>query len=428
MTGASSTAGRRAAIVRTMSTDLRDRPALDVLARLARDTGLRLRGARLRRTSSRFCFGVEHGDYNGTALFGVGTDRFLWLSAAPNDLGKLRLCSANFVGEGVVEIDPGRIPPPGTLRGWARYPAGALAILRREGFAVTRGLDVLIHGDIPGGGMSRSASLCVNLVLTLLEVNGLAVDRPFRVVELAQAIENDYVGSPCGLLDQTMILFARAGHGTHFDPATRSVRHVPLGEGACDFRLLALDTGTVRPGLEHSTYRVRRAECEELLALVRGLGIAAADLAAVRDTATYERIATGLRPAHPHLVARLDYLFAAGRRFERMLGAWSDGDLVTLGALFRADGLGLRDDYRISGPELESMCDIVRTVPGVLGERMLGGGDKGAAGAIVRAEAVAAVREAVTTAYPRSHPAFASAFAVHELAMVDGVSARDLQA
>ena len=84
------------------------------------------------------------------------------------------------------------------------------------------------------------------------------------------------------------------------------------------------------------------------------------------------------------------------------------GDIETVGRIFRQDGLGLRDDYKISGPELETMCDIARTVPGVLGERMLGGGDKGASGALVRAEAVDALKAAIDTAYPRSRPSFAS--------------------
>ena len=84
--------------------------------------------------------------------------------------------------------------------------------------------------------------------------------------------------------------------------------------------------------------------------------------------------------SHADLFRRLKYIFYAQQRFDQMLEAWKRGDIKTVGKLFRDDGLGLRDDYQISGPELETMCDIVRTVPGVYGERMLGGGDKGAAG------------------------------------------------
>jgi galactokinase len=403
----------------------RNRAAFARLARLADAHGLDLRGARVRRSSSRFCLGVEHGDYNGTALFGVGTDRFLWLAYAPNDRGRIRLVSANFEAEGLVEVDPAAIPPPGTAAGWARYPLGAAAILAREGLPLRRGLDVALYGDIPGGGMSRSASLCVNLLLTLLEVNELELADPFRLVELSQAIENDYVGSPCGLLDQTMIRFAKAGHGTLFDPASRQVSHVPLGPAALDFRLLALDTGTVRPGLETSTYRVRRAECEELVRLANQAGFAIPNLAAVRSPDQLAALEARFGASHPQLVERLRYIHAAQARFDAMLEAWRQGDLATVGALFRADGLGLRDQYRISGPELETICDLARSVEGCLGERMLGGGDKGAAGAIVRADAVAEVRRAVEVGYPRSHPELAGRQQVHELGIVDGVTVFD---
>jgi galactokinase len=93
-----------------------------------------------------------------------------------------------------------------------------------------------------------------------------------------------------------------------------------------------------------------------------------------------------------------------------------------VGSIFRADGISLRDDYQISGKELETMCDIVRTIPGVLGERMLGGGDKGASGALILPEAEEALRNAVATAYTRSHPDFADSYAVHSCRMVDGIT------
>ena len=94
----------------------------------------------------------------------------------------------------------------------------------------------------------------------------------------------------------------------------------------------------------------------------------------------------------------MTYIYKAQKRFYEMMDAWKAGDIEAVGNVFRADGIGLRDEYVISGPELETMCDIVRTVPGVLGERMLGGGDKGASGALVKADSVEAVRQAVEAA------------------------------
>ena len=117
----------------------------------------------------------------------------------------------------------------------------------------------------------------------------------------------------------------------------------------------------------------------------------------------------------------MKYIFGAQKRFYEMLESWKSGDIETVGRIFREDGIGLRDDYKISGPELETMCDIVRTIPGVLGERMLGGGDKGASGALVLPDSIDAVKKAVATGYPRSRPDFADKFAVHVCKVVDGV-------
>ena len=404
-----------------------DRLAVAELRRLAAESGLDVSGGTVRRSSSRFCLGVEHGDYNGTELFGVGTDRFIWLVFKPNDTGVVRLLSGNFAGDGVVSFRPGQVPAPRSpevAETWGRFPFGVDWVLRREGIALASGVDVVLYGNIPGGGMSRSASLTLNLMLSLLDANGIGLDDPMRIAVLAQAVENDYIGSPCGLLDQIMILYAKKGRGTHYNPRDRSVIHLPLGEKAPDFRIVSLDTGTVRSGLEKSTYRVRRGECDEFAALLAPeYGISC--LADVRSEKVYRRILRSYGNTHPDHCDRLTYIYYAQQRFTTMLEAWQTGDLVTVGAVFREDGIGLRDQYRISGPELETMCDIARTVPGVLGERMLGGGDKGAAGALVRAGSVAVLEEAVHTGYPRSHPAFADSFAVHVCNAVDGMTTLD---
>jgi galactokinase len=409
----------------THTTD--DAHAIAELRRLASESDLDIAGGTIRRSSSRFCLGVEHGDYNGTELFGVGTDRFIWLAFKPNDTGRARLLSGNFADDGVISFESGDIPQPKTLEiadTWARFPFGVDHVLRREGIALSKGIDVVLFGNIPGGGMSRSASLTLNLILSLLDANGVEIDDPMRVVDLAQAVENDYIGSPCGQLDQIMILFAKEGMGTHYRPRDRSIGYVPLGENADDFRIVGLDTGTVRPGLEKSTYRLRRAECDQFAALL-GPEFGVSCLADVRSRELYDRILDTYGDTHPNHCDRLTYIFKAQKRFSIMLEAWKAGDVETVGRVFREDGIGLRDEYKISGPELETMCDLARTVPGVLGERMLGGGDKGAAGALVRADSVDALETAVRTGYPRSHPAFSGAFAVHVCRVVDGITTLD---
>jgi len=405
-----------------------EQAVLDKVQKLAKDNKIDIKGGSVRRTSSRFCVGVEHGDYNGTELFGVGTDRFIWMAYKPNGTDRIKLFSGNFPDDGIIEFKLGDVPQPKSAaiaQTWGRFPYGVEYILRQNGYKLTQGINGVIYGNIPGGGMSRSASLTVNLVLSLLETNEIEIQEKMKIVDLAQAVENNYIGSPCGQLDQIMILFAREGMGTYYNPAKRSIDYVPLGEGGSQLRIVVLDTGTVRPGLEKSTYKIRRAECEQLVSVLQKAKYDVSCLADIKEQAAYEKIMGQFRKSYPDLCDRLKYIFGAQQRFYKMLQSWKAGDIKTVGAIFRQDGLGLRDDYKISGPELETMCDIVRTVPGVLGERMLGGGDKGASGALVLAESIEVVKQAVDTAYPRSRPDFADKYAVHVCKVVEGVRVYD---
>ena len=471
--------------------DCEEAKARQFLREAAAAHGLDVLGGKMRRTSSRFCLGVEHGDYNGTELLGVGTDRYIWFAYKPNGTHAHRLYSVNFPRDGVVTVPCGGVKDPVASevagKAWGHFAEGVEWVLRHELSSaeqaeygpLDQGIDGVLYGNIPGGGMSRSASLTINLLLSVLDANGvqhLSIDEcaptvrdpacryidPMRVVDLSQAVENKFIGSPCGNLDQVMIMFGKAGCATRYDPATRRATHVTYGGAATaaaatktnksdkindnnsnnnsnsesfsccssccsageEFRILVLDTGTTRAGLEKSTYAVRAAECKELCALA-GAKHGFRLLGDIKDEEAYRRVAAEYGASHPNLVRRLQYIYEAQQRFADMLGAWQAGDIARVGALFRLDGIGLRDVYQISGPELEAMCDIARTVPGVYGERMLGGGDKGAAGLICSPEAVPWVRAAVATSYPRGHPEYADKWAVHECKFVQGVSLLD---
>ncbi|KAH3762245.1 GHMP kinase [Pelomyxa schiedti] len=406
--------------------DVEESKARAVMSEAARTHNLDVfgPGAMLRRTSSRFCLSVEHGDYNGTELFGVGTDRFIWVAYKPNGTPANHLFSVNFPDDGVVSYTSGSVPAPHSAEGrWAHFPYGVDYILTSEGYRLPTGIDVVVYGNIPGGGMSRSASLTLNLILDILQVNGLSTvyeTTPMKIVDMSQAVENKYIGSPSGNLDQIMILFAKDGQGTHYIPKTREVRHVKFGGSHTCFKLLVLDTGTTRHGLEHSSYSIRAAECKQMVALA-GPEFGISSLADIKTKEMHDRIVARFGTTHPHLVERMEYIYQAQERFYLMLEAWKNGDIETVGNLFRLDGIGLRDLYRISGPELETMCDIVRAVPGVMGERMLGGGDKGASGLLCRPDAVPWVMAAVKTAYPRSRPDYSTKYAVHDCSMVEGI-------
>ncbi len=403
---------------------MQDTQAIEKLKEISSQIGININGAKIRRTSSRFCLGVEHGDYNGTELFGVGTDRFIWFAYKPNGTNKNRLYSANFPDDGIVEFECGKVPAPQSDKNahkWCRFAYGVDYILNKQGYKLNKGIDGILFGNIPGGGMSRSASLTLNLILTMLAVNDIKINDDFKIVDMAQAVENEYIGSPCGQLDQIMILFARENMGTHYNPAQRKIDYVPLGKGGEDLRIVVMDTGTNRPGLDKSTYKVRRAECEELVKLAQAKGFKIKNLADVKDETLFNEITNAFKSTHPDMCDRLKYIYKAQKRFYKMMDAWRKGDIETVGSVFREDGLGLRDEYKISGPELEAMCDIARGIPGVLGERMLGGGDKGASGALVKSNAVEKLKKAVEAKYPKAKPEYADKFAVHTCKIVDGV-------
>jgi galactokinase len=412
-----------------MKLNKEDKLALKAIKEASVRVGIEIAGARIRRTSSRVCLGVEHGDYNGTELFGVGTDRFIWFAYKPNGTNMNMLYSVNFPNDGVIEFEIGKPPEPRSKEAahtWGRFPYGVDYILNKNGYKLKTGINSIVYGNIPGGGMSRSASLTLNLILSILDANNIEEENRFNVVDMAQAVENEFIGSPCGQLDQIMILFAKENMGTYYDPRNKTIDYVPLGESGKDLRIVVLDTGTDRPGLDKSTYKIRREECEQLVKLIRDSGFDIKFLADIKDESLYSKIVKRFQNVVPDHCKKMKYIFEAQQRFYRMMDAWKIGDIDVVGRIFREDGIGLRDDYMISGPELETMCDIARTVPGVLGERMLGGGDKGASGALVRADSVDMLKRAVDAEYPRSRPLYANKYAVHVCKIVDGVKTFDM--
>ena len=227
-----------------------DAGIVKVLLDLALSAGIPMGGCSIRRSSSRFCLGVEHGDYNGTELFGVGTDRFIWMPFKPNDLGRLRLFSGNFEQDGLIDVALDAIPEPGSAPdSWSRFPLGVAWILKQKGYNLQTGMDAVLYGNILGGDMSRSASLTLNLLISLAEVNGIEFP---------------------------------SGMGTHYNPADRSIRHVP-------------------------TDKIRHPECAEMVDLCREpFGIRL--LGDVRSEDLFRSILAKFGASHPHLCKRLDYI------------------------------------------------------------------------------------------------------------------------
>ena len=170
----------------TQHPDSEDLKVRDALAGLAARHGLDVGGGRMRRTSSRFCLGVEHGDYNGTELFGVGTDRFIWMAYKPNATRKCA-CSATtsptMAWSASASARPRRRRQTSMTIAGRVFPLGVSYILGKAGYPLTRGFDAVLLGNIPGGGMSRSASLSINLILSFFDVQGVAENDGMKIVQ-----------------------------------------------------------------------------------------------------------------------------------------------------------------------------------------------------------------------------------------------------
>jgi galactokinase len=337
----------------------------------------------------------DHTDYNdGFALpfaLKVGTT----VQGTARSDGLLRITSLQEGGDTVeVRLDD---LVPGAVQGWAAYVAGTAWALARHGIDV-RGADLVVDGSVPrGAGLSSSASLECATAGALLALAGAHL--PLRDVALvAQRAENDFVGMPCGVLDQLASTHGVAHHALLLDCRSLEVTPVPLDLG--DLTLLVVDTRASRQ-LVDGEYAARRAECERAARL---LGVASlrevddldATLAALDDE--------GLR-------RRVRHVITENARVLEVAGALGRGDVAGIGPALTASHTSLRDDFEVSCRELDLVVDTALE-HGALGARMTGGGFGGSALALVPTRRTDDVRAAVRGAF--------SAGGLDEPAFVDG--------
>ena len=312
----------------------------------------------------------EHTDYNqGWVL--------------PFALGLGVTVAAGRRGDGVLALRSRQAPgapadarlaalAPGAVTGWAAYPAGVAWALREAGHPLTGGASLAVDSDLPpGAGLSSSAALECAAALALDGLHGLGLPRP-ELATLAQRAENDFVGVPSGIMDQSASLLSRAGHALLLDCRTGATADVPLDPAAAGLALLIIDTGA-RHALGDGRYAQRRRECERAAAL---LGVAS-----LRDVTSPAE--TG-RLADPVLRRRARHVVTENERVERAAGLLTGGDLAGVGALLCASHASLRDDFEVSWPEADVAVDAAMAA-GALGARMMGGGFGGSVLALVPA-------------------------------------------
>jgi len=330
----------------------------------------------------------EHTDYNSGWVLPFALDRGVVVAAAPRGDDVLDIRSLQAEGPAVVPLAGLR---PGAVTGWAAYPAGVAWAMREAGHPVG-GATLVIDSDLPqGAGLSSSAAIECAVAIALAELYQVRVPRT-GLVRLARRAENEMVGVPSGIMDQSASLLCEAGHALLLDCRSGQTTPVPFDPAAAGLALLVVDTGA-RHALTDGRYAERRAECEQA---ARALGVAS-----LRDVADPARTAA---IGDPVLARRARHVISDNCRVRSavdLLGAVKgDGagsGVAGLGPLLHDSHASLRDDFEISWPEADVAAEAAERA-GALGARMVGGGFGGSVITLVPADTVA-VRAAVRDAY-----------------------------
>ena len=378
----------------------------------------------------------EHTDYNdGFVLpfaLGQGVTAAAAVASGSSASRQLTLCSRQEPGTAVeVSLDG---LAPGQVTGWAAYPAGVAWALEAAGYPVP-GARIAFDSDLPvGAGLSSSAALECATALALTSLAGLDVPRA-DLVTLARRAENEFVGVPTGIMDQSASLRCQAGHALLLDCRSLEVAQVPFDPATAEAGLLLVNT-RARHALSDGEYGRRRAECEEA---ARRLGVPS--LRSVTDPADVDRLDDPvLRRRARHVIAddqRVLEVVALLRSLPGPADAASPGSAAgsaagsadaaspgsaagpadaagaygEIGRLLGQAHASLRDDFEVSWPEADAAVEAA-VAAGAAGARMIGGGFGGSVLALVPMTAADAVRDAVTSAFARhtwTPPAFLSA-------------------
>ncbi|WP_399886030.1 galactokinase [Streptomyces sp. BBFR51] len=329
----------------------------------------------------------EHTDYNDGFVMPFALPHTAVAAVSRRDDGILRLHSADIAAD-PVELRVADLTP-GSDKTWTAYPSGVVWALREAGHELT-GADVHLASTVPSGaGLSSSAALEVVVALALNDLYALGL-RGWQLARLCQRAENVYVGAPVGIMDQTASACCEAGHALFLDTRDLSQQQIPFDLAAEGMRLLVVDT-RVKHSHSEGEYGKRRAGCEKGAAL---LGVDA-----LRDVPYADLDAALERLGDEEEVRRLvRHVVTEDERVERVVGLLKSGDTRAIGPVLVEGHASLRDDFRISCPELDLVVDTA-LASGALGARMTGGGFGGSAIVLAEAADVDTVTKAVEDAF-----------------------------
>ena len=320
----------------------------------------------------------EHTDYNGGFVLPGAVDKAISMAIRPNGTDIVNLISIDHDDATVFF----RIGGPQPKEQWASYFYGVIEEMRQRG-ATVGGFNAIFGGDVPlGAGMSSSAALesCVGTALNAL------FDLKFTKQELAkigQMTEHHYIGVRCGIMDQFASLMGQEGHVVRLDCRSLMFDLVPFNPKGIE--IVLIDT-MVKHTLASSEYNVRRAQCEEGVAVIKKYR---PEVELLRDV-TIEELEAHRSEIDPVSYRRCAFVINENKRLMAACAAMEKGDFVEVGKQVYATHDGLSQEYGVSCPELDFIVNIAREHKDVLGARMMGGGFGGCVIALVKKEGVAA--------------------------------------
>lgn len=322
------------------------------------------------RAPGRIEFIGNHTDYNGGMVMGVAVDRGVTLEAGLHEGSKVRITTTH--GETAIEIDLAKIVPQKGTRVWANYVLGVLSVMRERGMKLSQGVEMHVQSDLPSGaGLSSSAALELSVGLALSKLYDFPMDKA-TLARVGRRAENEFVGMPCGILDQGVSAFGEKDSIVRIDCAKEEFSVLPMPAG---LRFWVFNT-MEKHNLVESLYATRHGECMEAFRLLKEAGCAAACLAAVSPA----EVRRAKLPAI--LEMRALHVTEEHRRVIAMSAALEKGDTAEMGRLLSASHESSRALFENSTEKLDALVQILGRTRGVIGARLTGGGFGGAAMAL----------------------------------------------
>lgn len=318
----------------------------------------------------------EHTDYNGGHVFPCALNIGTYAIVQKREDNKVRFYSMNFEDLGILEISLDDIKYE-KKDDWANYPKGVIDTLAKHGYTIQTGFDVLYAGEIPNGaGLSSSASIEVVTACFLNELFKLDIDR-ISLVKMCQQAENEFIGVSCGIMDQFAIGMGKENHAVLLDCQTLDYTYSPLE--LSDSALVISNTNK-RRGLADSKYNERRQECERALSnLQTELHISSLGELTPKEFDKFQHLIIDEvdRKRAKHAVYENARTMDAVKKLQ-------NGEIEAFGQLMNASHISLRDDYEVTGKELDTLVEAAWKQEGVIGSRMTGAGFGGCTISIVQ--------------------------------------------